>query len=126
THPQIIDSDLKKVKHSRSDTRNPVWIFPTESTDFGKIQGDLNDMISTVDKISNVPADSAAYHTGMSTVHLMSDVMIRNLLDATPYMYVSISNILFGCIWVAVIIGIFAVLKKKRDRLQSFEISDEN
>ena len=124
--PQIMHTDLNKVKDYLPKTGNPVWIFPTESTDFGKIQGDLNDMISTVDKISNVPADSAAYHTGMSNVHLMSDVMIRNLLDATPYMYVSISNILFGCIWVAVIIGIFAVLKKKRDRLQSFEISDEN
>ena len=52
--------------------------------------------------------------------------MYQNLLDATPYMYVSVSNILFGCIWVAVIIGIFAILKKKRDRLQAFEIADEN
>ncbi len=122
--PQIIHTELKNVKELLPKTGNPVWIFPTDSTDFGKIQGDLNDMISTVDKISSVSPDSAAYHTGMYNIHMMSDVVIRNILDATPYMYVSVSNILFGCIWIAVIIGIFAVLKKKRDRLQSFEITE--
>ena len=122
--PQVIHTELKNVKELLPKTGNPVWIFPTDSTDFGKIQEDLNDMISTVDKISSVSPDSAAYHTGMYNIHDMSDVVIRNIIDATPYMYVSVSNILFGCIWIAVIIGIFAVLKKKRDRLQSFEISE--
>jgi len=122
--PQVIHTELKNVKEDLPKTGNPVWIFPTDSTDFGKIQEDLNDMISTVDKISSVSPDSAAYHTGMYNIHMMSDVVIRNIIDATPYMYVSVSNILFGCIWIAVIIGIFAVLKKKRDRLQSFEISE--
>ena len=122
--PQVIHTELKNVKELLPKTGNPVWIFPTDSTDFGKIQEDLNDMISTVDKISSVSPDSAAYHTGMYNIHMMSDVVIRNIIDATPYLYVSVSNILFGCIWIAVIIGIFAVLKKKRDRLQSFEISE--
>ncbi|OLC92036.1 MAG: glycosyl transferase [Thaumarchaeota archaeon 13_1_40CM_3_38_6] len=122
--PQVIHTELKNVKEDLPKTGNPVWIFPTDSTDFGKIQEDLNDMISTVDKISSVSPDSAAYHTGMYNIHMMSDVVIRNIIDATPYMYVSVSNILFGCIWIAVIIGIFAVLKKKRERLQSFEISE--
>src|SRR5712692_3909338 len=109
--PQVIHTELKNVKELLPKTGNPVWIFPTDSTDFGKIQGDLNDMISTVDKISSVSPDSAAYHTGMYNIHMMADVVIRNIIDATPYMYVSVSNILFGCIWIAVIIGIFAVLK---------------
>jgi len=61
----------------------------------------------------------------MLNVHTQAIAIVYNLLDATPYMYVSVSNILFGCIWVAIIIGIFSLLKKKRDRLQSFEISDE-
>jgi hypothetical protein len=39
-------------------------------------------------------------------------------------MYVSISNMLFGSIWVAVIIGIFALLKKKKEKLESFEMTD--
>jgi len=45
-------------------------------------------------------------------------VLIRdNIVDATPYMYASISNILYSTIWIAVVIGIFAVLKRKKEQL---------
>ena len=124
--PQVIHNGVIIIQSLLPQTGNPVWIFPTDSTDFKKIQNDLDNMLSTVDKISNVPPDSAAFHTGMEVIHLEASIMYQNLLDATPYMYVSVSNILFGCIWVAVIIGIFAILKKKRDRLQAFEIADQN
>jgi len=46
-------------------------------------------------------------------------------LDATPYMYVSFSNIVFSSLWIAVILGIFAMLKRKKERLKSYEMSDE-
>jgi hypothetical protein len=41
-----------------------------------------------------------------------------NIMDATPYMYVSPENMMMSIIWVAVIIGIFAVLKRKKEQLQ--------
>ncbi len=116
-----MEDDLKSVQQLLPKSGNPVWIFPTDSTDFGLMQTDIETMISTVDKISNTSPDSAAFHTGMTNIHTEATALVSNLLDATPYMYVSISNILFGCIWVAVIIGIFALLKKKRERLQSYE-----
>ena len=123
--PQSIHDDIEKVQKLLPESGNPVWIFPTESTDFGLIQKDLDTMLYTTEKISNTAPDTAAFHTGMLNVHTQAIAIVYNLLDATPYMYVSVSNILFGCIWVAIIIGIFSLLKKKRDRLQSFEISDE-
>ena len=118
---QTVHNDLKTIKDLLPPSGNPVWIFPTDSTDFGLMQTDLDGMISTVDKISNVGTDSAAFHTGVTNVHLEANTLYSNLLDATPYMYVSVSNLLFGCIWVAVIIGIFALLKKKRERLQAYD-----
>ena len=121
--PQSISNDLKMVQQLLPKSGNPVWIFPTQDTDFGMMQKDLDTMISTVDKISTTSPDSAAFHTGMLNVHYQSSTIVFNLLDATPYMYASVSNMLFGSIWVAVIIGIFALLKKKK---QSFEIADEN
>ena len=45
--------------------KNPVWIFPTESTNFLRIESDVDSMIGSIDKISTVPTDSSAYHTGM-------------------------------------------------------------
>ena len=117
--PQSISNDLKTVQQLLPKSGNPVWIFPTQDTDFGMMQKDLDTMSSTLDKIATTSADTAAFHTGMLNIHSQATTLVFNLLDATPYMYVSISNMLFGSIWVAVIIGIFALLKKKKDRLKS-------
>lgn len=122
--PQSITDDIKLVQQLLPKSGNPVWIFPTQDTDFGLMQKDLDTMLSTVDKVSTTSADSAAFHTGMLNVHSQATTIVFNLLDATPYMYVSVSNMLFGSIWVAVIIGIFALLKKKKEKLQSFEMTD--
>jgi len=124
--PTTVHNDIKTVTELLPKSGNPVWIFPTDDTDFGLMQKDLNTMLITIDKISNTSPDSAAFHTGMINIHSQATTIVFNLLDATPYMYVSISNILFGCIWVAVIVGIFALLKKKRERLQAYDLADEN
>ena len=97
--------------------KNPVWIFPTESTNLLRIENDVNTMITSIDKISTVPKDSSAYHTGMLDMNDRATLLKENIMDATPYMYVSISNIVFSTMWIAVIIGIFAVLKRKKDQL---------
>ena len=122
--PQVIHDDIQLVQQLVPKSGNPVWIFPTDETDFGLMQKDLNTMLSTLDKVSTTSPDTAAFHTGMINIHSQATTLVFNLLDATPYMYVSISNMLFGSIWVAVIIGIFALLKKKKERLESFEMTD--
>jgi len=122
--PQVIHDDILTVQQLLPKSGNPVWIFPTDETNFGLMQKDLTTMLSTLDKISTTSADTAAFHTGMLNIHAQATTIVFNLLDATPYMYVSVSNMLFGSIWVAVIIGIFALLKKKKEKLQSFEMTD--
>ncbi|MGB9003606.1 MAG: cellulose synthase family protein [Nitrosotalea sp.] len=122
--PQTIHNELKNVMMLLPKSGNPVWIFPTEDTDFGLMQGDLQTMLGTVDKVGSTSPDSAAFHAGMLNIHAQATTITFNLLDATPYMYVSISNILFGCIWVAVIIGIFAMLKRKRERLRAYDLEE--
>jgi cellulose synthase/poly-beta-1,6-N-acetylglucosamine synthase-like glycosyltransferase len=122
--PQVIHDDIQMVQQLLPKSGNTVWIFPTDETNFGLMQKDLNTMLSTLDKVSTTSPDTAAFHTGMINIHSQATTIVFNLLDATPYMYVSISNMLFGSIWVAVIIGIFALLKKKKERLESFEMTD--
>ncbi|MGI0102156.1 MAG: glycosyl transferase, partial [Nitrosotalea sp.] len=122
--PQTIHNDLKDIMLLLPKSGNPVWIFPTEDTDFGLMQGDLQTMLGTVDKVAITSPDSAAFHAGMLNIHAQASAIAFNLIDATPYMYVSISNILFGCMWVAVIIGIFAVLKRKRERLRAYDLEE--
>jgi len=102
-------------------SKNPVWIFPTESTNLLRIESDVDSMITSIEKISTVPKDSSAYHTGMLDMNARATLLKENIMDATPYMYVSVSNIVFSTIWIAVIIGIFSVLKRKKDQLATLD-----
>lgn len=117
-HVALIHVHLDEIWDNLPESKNPVWIFPTEATDFDRIRDNVAQMEEQLDVVSTVPRDSAAYSTGMTDIKLNAITLYRNIMDATPYMYASISNILFSTIWVAAIIGIFAVMKRKRRQLQ--------
>ncbi|MDH3277503.1 MAG: glycosyltransferase [Nitrosopumilus sp.] len=126
SHLNEIKKDLAIVMENLETTdlnndgvveKNPVWIFPTESTNFLRIEKAVDSMIVTNEKISVVPKDSSAFHTGILDINAQAKILKENIMDATPYMYVSVSNIVFSTMWIAVIIGIFAILKRKKDQL---------
>jgi len=82
-------------------------------------------MIASVEKISTIPEDSSAFHTGMLDVKERAEILKENLEDATPYMYVSVSNVIFTSIWIAGILAIFALLKKRKDKLKAYDVSED-
>ena len=123
--PQSILVDLKAIKENLPATGNPVWIFPTDTTNFVRIQTDLNVMIASAEKITAVPTDSAAYHTGITDIRERASVLQENLADAIPYMYVSFSNIIFSSIWIAALLVIFAVLNKKKQQMKEYDFSKD-
>jgi cellulose synthase/poly-beta-1,6-N-acetylglucosamine synthase-like glycosyltransferase len=122
--PATVLADLHKIQELLPEEGNPVWIFPTPSTDFTLIQRDLDAMIIAVEKIQPVPRDSSAFHTGMDAIGDRALILQENLEDVTPYMYVSFINIVLSAIWIAGILGIFAVLKRKKEQLQTSDMSD--
>jgi hypothetical protein len=99
-------------------SKNPVWMFPTDSTNFLRIQNDVNFMLTGVEKISTVPKDSSAFHTGMIDVSDRATQLRINVMDATPYMYVSAPNVLYSVIWIVAIMAIFTALKRKKEQLK--------
>ena len=123
--PQSILADLQAIKTHLPATGNPVWIFPTDTTNFVRIQTDLNVMIASAEKITAVPTDSAAYHTGITDIRERANVLQENLADAIPYMYVSFSNIIFSSIWIAALLVIFAVLNKKKQQMKEYDFSKD-
>ena len=123
--PQSILVDLNAIKMHLPAEGNPVWIFPTDTTNFVRIQTDLDTMIISAEKITAVPTDSAAYHTGVTDIRERGSVIQENLADAIPYMYVSFSNIIFTSIWIAAILAIFAVLNKKKQELKEYDVSKD-
>ena len=78
-------------------------------------KNDVNSMLQSVDTISTIPQDNSAYHTGMLDINDRAFLLRLNIMDATPYMYVSLANVFSSIIWIAVIIGIFTALKKKEN-----------
>ena len=117
--------DLNAIKTHLPVEGNPVWIFPTDTTNFVRIQADLDTMIISTERIIAVPTDSADYHTGITDIRERAYVLQENLADAIPYMYVSFSNIIFSSIWIAAILAIFAVLNKKKQQLKEYDVSND-
>ena len=109
--PETTNSDGEVI------SRNPVWIFGTESTNFLRIQNNIDTMFTGVEEISSISKDNSAYHTGMLDINDRALLLKVNIMDATPYMYVSPANMMFSIIWIAAIIGIFAALKRKKEQL---------
>ena len=119
--PSQMLQDLNAIKAQLPKSGNPVWIFPTDSTNFGRIQADLDSLIESVEAIQNTSKSSVDYSTAMSDLHERAIQIRQNIMDATPYMYASFSNIVFSSFWIAAILGIFAVLKRKKDHLKAYD-----
>jgi|GEM_PF-2417075 len=126
-HLMAIQTDLDLVMEHLPETtdangkvisKNPVWIFATESTNFLRIQNDVDSMLAGIDEISSIPKTNSAYHTGMLDINSRALLLKSNIMDATPYMYVSPANMMFSAIWIAAVIGIFVILKRKKEQLK--------
>ncbi len=115
-HIVSINENIDLIWNALPETKNPVWIFPTESTNFNRIQEDMASMERQLEVLASVPEDSSTYNTGMLDIKINAVLIRDNIVDATPYMYASISNILYSTVWIAVVIGIFAVLKRKKEQ----------
>ena len=122
-HLAAIQVELDGTLEKLPDNNNPVWLFPTPTTDFGRIHGDLEYMASSLDLAVTIPKNSAAYATLMLDVHSRADIVRSNLVEAIPFMYVSLSNISLTAVWMASIMGIFAILKRRKDKMAQLEQS---
>jgi hypothetical protein len=119
--PQMLLSYIQHAQQLVPMQGNPVWSFSTPRTDFGLIQNDLAAMISRTKSTSSLGTYTSAYNTGLQDIHASIKVLETNLQEAIPYLYVSFTNVLLSIIWIAVILFIFAIIKKGRARFREFE-----
>ncbi len=116
--PAMIADYLRPVTHLLPMEGNPVWSFPNPRTDFGLIQNDLEAMLLRTTSISSVEPNSAAYNTGLEDLHGSIKIIESNLEEATPYIYVSFTNILLGGLWIGITMLIFASLRRGKSKLE--------
>jgi hypothetical protein len=119
--PEAVADYIKPVKYLVPNEGNPVWVFPNPRTDFSAIQNELDAMLSRANSISSLELDSADYNTGLADLRNSIKVIESNLIEATPYLYVSFTNITLSGIWIAIILFIFAMMKRGRAKFKEYE-----
>lgn len=114
--PEEIQKFAMEAKRLLPHSGNPVWSFPTPRTDFALIQDSLDGIVSRCNAIASLDRNSSAYNTGMSDMRNSLNSLQLDLNDIMPYMYVSSTNVVFACVWVGVILFMFAVGRRGRAR----------
>lgn len=114
--PQAMVKYLAIVTDLLPNSGNPVWIFPNPSTDFSLIHDELSEMISRANRISNLSMDSSGYNTGLQDLRMSIKIIEDNLAEITPYLYLSVSNILVTVAWIAAIFWMFVLVKRINNR----------
>jgi ABC-type multidrug transport system fused ATPase/permease subunit len=92
---------------------NPVWWFPTDKTDFGEIQHDIDGIISRATILESLARNSTAYQTGMDDLRGRIIALNLQLADVSGYMFVSGYNMAVAVVWLA-IFGILAFWVRRR------------
>ena len=106
--PEEIHGELVDIKRLLPASGNPVLINPTGETDFGLMQSDLESMLGTVNSISSVPEQSQNFHTGMLNVHSQATMLVFDMLDATPYVYLGLPFVFANALWL---VGLFGLVQ---------------
>jgi cellulose synthase/poly-beta-1,6-N-acetylglucosamine synthase-like glycosyltransferase len=105
---QYLLTAISLVPHSG----NPVWVFPNAGTDFSLIRSELTAMVSRSNSLKSVEVNTAAYNTGLQDLHGSIRIIKENLEEAAPYLYASLSNILFAVAWIVALLSLFMLIKK--------------
>ena len=101
-----LEHNLDLMMMNLPENKNPVWLFPTETTNFLRMQNDVDLLITRVDNISTIPKDSSAYHTWMIEINNLSMILKDNLLDARGFISASPANISFTLLWLIGVLGV--------------------
>ncbi|MCH7559866.1 MAG: hypothetical protein IIC67_00600 [Thaumarchaeota archaeon] len=113
THLFEIKQNLMLVMEKLPEDKNPVWMFPTETTNFLRIEDDVNRMITMTKKISTVPKDSSVYYTGILEIDQSSLYIQENIADAKGFLYASATNVFFTLVWLLGVTGLTEVWIRK-------------
>ena len=113
-----IQTNLTETKHNLfiimenlPESKNPVWFYPTESTDLLRIEKDLDRMIISLDKLSDIQTDTSAYHVGMMDINDRASLIKENLLDARGFLYGSVTNVFFTLVWIIGVVGLTRMIR---------------
>jgi hypothetical protein len=119
--PEEMLDYLASIKPLVPEKGNPVWVFPTARTDFGVMQKNIDGMMDRLRSMSTLPRDSEEFNTGLLVIKAQMNELEEQILETQPYVYVSFQNVIMSAIWIAVLMMIFTVMKRGKEKIQEFE-----
>lgn len=123
--PEDLASFVSKAKIELPEIGNPVWVFPTAKTDLALIQGNLKDIVARANSIASMEPHSTEYNSGMLDIHVSLEIIQQDMIDAMPYLYVSFTNIMLSVVWIAIILVLFALIRRGRARFREQEYENQ-
>ena len=121
--PHLVFSYLDKAKELIPPDGNPIWTFPNPRTDFTLISREINAMQERALTISGLKPQSAEYNTALEDLHSSIRIIEMNLIEAQPYVYGSLNNIIFTGIWIGLILLTYNLIRRMRRKFQETEPS---
>ncbi|HLG37410.1 MAG TPA: glycosyltransferase, partial [Nitrososphaera sp.] len=116
--PEQLAEYVEIAKQLMPPGGNPVWFFSTARTDFAHIQANLDGIITRAESTAAMVPHSEEYSMAMRDMHKSANVIKLGLMEAVPYMYISLTNVTIAGFWVSAVIAIFAIMRKARARVQ--------
>ena len=121
--PHLLFLYLNNAKELIPPDGNPVWTFPNPRTDFTLISHDINAMQERALTISGLEPQSAEYNTALEDLHSSIRIIEMNLIEAQPYVYGSLNNIIFTGIWIGLILLTYNLIRRMRRKFREMEVS---
>ncbi|MDQ3939493.1 MAG: glycosyltransferase [Thermoproteota archaeon] len=121
--PQLVFLYLNNAKELIPPDGNPVWTFPNPRTDFTLISHDIDAMQERALTISGLEPQSAEYNTALEDLHSSIRIIEMNLIEAQPYVYGSLNNIIFTGIWIGLILLTYNLISRMRRKFRETELS---
>lgn len=106
-------NNLFIIMEKLPETKNPVWLYPTESTNFLRIERDIDRMTISLDKLSGLSTDTSAYHAGMLDINDRASLIKKNLIDVRGFLNGSATNVFFTLAWVIGAVGLTRMWVRK-------------
>ncbi|GBC71114.1 hypothetical protein HRbin02_00893 [Candidatus Calditenuaceae archaeon HR02] len=91
-----VDQALDLIPHEG----NPVWIFPTQRTDFALIRNDIYAIIDRLKSLTDIPRQSAAYSQTLIDIRGKIAVITNQIYEAMPYVFFKPLNIIAAIIYL--------------------------
>lgn len=111
---EMIKYAKKALERLEPYSVNPVWIFPSPSTEFNLIKENLRECIERLEVLKGLPRESDAYQQGLDDVRGKLKVIQGNIEDCSWWVFISLPNFIYGILWLtALIVTAFIWMKRK-------------